>query len=405
MNLPRLLYLSDVPVEATYHGSALMHRLLGGWPAEKLLIIEPGFARSQPSGHLPKVAYRTLPFGIPRLLHSRLADFYGSFVLATAKARRRALQNVVGDFQPEAVLTVTHGYSWITAAAYAAERRLPLHVVCHDDWLMGVRILRVLKLLAGSWFGEYYRQAASRFCVSPFMVEGYERKYGVGATVLYPSRAPDCPEHQEPPARVANQSVRPVFAYAGTINGAGYVRAIRCLADALNRRNGRLLIYGPTSQKAGKSLGLDQPNIEFRGLLKSNELIPRLRDEADVLYVPMSFDDGDRLNMEVGFPSKLTDYTATGIPLLIHGPAYCSAIRWARENPGVAEIVESEDDPPLADALTRLCRDSSLRWQLGVNALRVGRSCFDHSLAVAKLQKTVALASNSHPRLQTESNS
>ena len=31
-----LLYVGDVPVEASYHGSALLHRLLSGHPHEKL---------------------------------------------------------------------------------------------------------------------------------------------------------------------------------------------------------------------------------------------------------------------------------------------------------------------------------------------------------------------------------
>jgi hypothetical protein len=88
--------------------------------------------------------------------------------------------------------------------------------------------------------------------------------------------------------------------------------------------------------------------------------------------------------MEVSFPSKLTDYTATGIPLLIRGPAYCSAIRWARENPGVAEVVDSENGAALAVALALFCRDGSLRYQLASNALQKGREYFSHTAAIRK---------------------
>ena len=75
--------------------------------------------------------------------------------------------------------------------------------------------------------------------------------------------------------------------------------------------------------------GLDLPNIRLGGLLKSDELLRRLRADADVLFVPMSFAADDHDNMRMGFPSKLTDYTAVGLPLLIAGPADCSAVRWA----------------------------------------------------------------------------
>jgi hypothetical protein len=81
--------------------------------------------------------------------------------------------------------------------------------------------------------------------------------------------------------------------------------------------------------------------------------------------------------MEMAFPSKLADYTATGVPLLIYGPSYCSAVTWARENPGVAEVVESE--PDLAAAIARLAGDPDHRVALGKRALDTGREYFTHA--------------------------
>jgi glycosyltransferase involved in cell wall biosynthesis len=102
----------------------------------------------------------------------------------------------------------------------------------------------------------------------------------------------------------------------------------------------------------------------------------RLRDESDALFVPMSFDASDRMNMEMAFPSKLADCTATGLPLLIYGPSYCSAVVWAGENQGVAEVVESELQ--LGDAVNRLANDPAHRVSLGRRALDVGREYFTH---------------------------
>ena len=395
-SLPHLLYLADVPVEASFHGSAVMHRLLGEWPAEKLMLVEPGFAQSQPARRLANVRYRTLSFGIPRLLHSRLANVYGSFVLASAKSRSAALGKLLCDFQPEAVLTVTHGYSWLTAAAFAEKRELPLHLILHDDWLFGLHALAALKPQAESWFGRYYRQAVSRLCVSPCMVESYQQKFGGSGTVLYPSRAADCPDFEQPPARIAAALPHPKVAFAGTVNGSGYVHALREMAEVLMPLRGQLLVYGPLTRIQAERVGLNLPNVELRGLIKSHQLVARLREEADMLYVPMSFDLRDRTNMEVGFPSKLTDYTATGIPLLIRGPAYCSAIRWARENPGVAEAVDNEDGTVLAEAVTRLCRDDLLRSRLASNAMKQGRIFFSREAASNVFLRCLCLGMNEH---------
>lgn len=381
MRLPNLLYLADVPVESSYHGSALLHRLLSEWPPEKLLLVEPNYAQSKPARRLPNTAYQTLPFGIPRLLFSRMADVYGSFLLSTARSRSTALRNLLGEFKPEAVLTVAHGYSWLTAAAFAEKAGLPLHLILHDDWLLELRVLQGIKPLAKRWLCHYYRQAVSRFCVSPGMVETYQKAFGVNGTILYPSQAPDCPDFEQPAPHVSDVLACPTVAYAGTINGSGKCRALRDMAEALIPLRGRLLIFGPLTQDQAKKVGLNLPNIELCGLINSKELILRLREETDLLYVPMQFDNRDRHNIGVSFPSKLTDCTATGIPLLIRGPASCSAVRWALENPGVAEIVDSEDQRSLSQAVARLFGDGGLRWGLATNALQKGREYFSHDTA------------------------
>src|SRR6185369_13184448 len=115
----------------------------------------------------------------------------------------------------------------------------------------------------------------------------------------------------------------------------------------------------------------------IRGLLTATDLQKRLREEADTLFVPMSFAASDRANMEMAFPSKLADCTATGVPLLIYGPSYCSAVMWARENPGVAEVVETET--PLGSAIAKLANDPAHRRALGTRALDVGRQYFSHA--------------------------
>src|SRR6185436_15691424 len=99
--------------------------------------------------------------------------------------------------------------------------------------------------------------------------------------------------------------------------------------------------------------GLLAPNIHSGGLIASKALVQHLRDNADVLVVPMSF-HGHDANMRLSFPSKLTDYTAAGLPILICGPEYCSAVRWARENAPVAEVVTSPSPELLGEAIGRL---------------------------------------------------
>jgi hypothetical protein len=99
-----------------------------------------------------------------------------------------------------------------------------------------------------------------------------------------------------------------------------------------------------------------------------------------VLYVPMSFEPDDRPNMEISFPTKLADYTAAALPILIQGPPYCSAVRWSREYPFSAEVAESPAD--LAGAVERL-ENPEHRWRLAEGAVVASHACFTQEKSIA----------------------
>jgi glycosyltransferase involved in cell wall biosynthesis len=314
-----------------------------------------------------------------RLLNSRVHDWYSRYLLWRSAALATRIERVLEGFQPEAVLTVAHGYLWRAAARFAGRHRLPLHLIIHDDWprLVPERSRDYVE----REFGRVYRQAASRLCVSPFMAEEYERRYGVTGTVLLPSRAHAAATFASVPPGVEPQRRGPAFAFAGTINSPGYALLLRRLAEALRPHHGRLLIYGPLTREQAGATGLNADNIVLEGLLSSGELLDRLRRDADVLFVPMSFAAADRWNMRMSFPSKLTDYTAVGLPLLICGPAECSAVRWAEANPGVAEVVTSDDPAALGPAIDRLCGDPHHRARLALTAHQIGGRDFSAATA------------------------
>ena len=387
--LPRLLYLADVPVEASFYGSILLYRLLEDYPTEKLLIVEPTMARSNDSRRLKNVRYLPFWIGWPRLLHSRFARRYGALVARRSPRLHRKLSRLTRSFQAEAVLTVTHGYSWLTAAAFAERNRLPLHLILHDDWLGNLVAPRWMKPWAENMFGHFYCTAASRMCVSPWMEARYRKLYNVAGFVLYPSRALDCPAALAPPSRFRKNRNGVVFALCGTILFKNVAETLRRLAELLEKSSSRLVIFGPLTRSGADALGLVRSNIVLGGLLKSNELIERLRSEADVIVVVMSFSPNERTHMEISFPSKLTDSTATGLPMLIVGPDYCSAVRWAKENPGAAEIVATEDEASLQAAIDRLINNPAYRRQLAARSVEVGRTYFSHEAAQATFHRVL----------------
>ena len=369
-------------MESSYHGSALLYRLLQHWPPGGLRIVEGNLFPPQTDRRLTAVTHTTLPVGRSRWLHSRFHDTYAAWLTRRAPARLGRLAQQLGAFAPEAVLTVVHGYSWLTAAAFAEREHLPLHLIIHDDW---PRVVPPnLTATTDRGLARVYRQAVSRLCTSPFMAQEYRRRYGVDGEVLYPSRAGGAPAFRGVPARVGQPLARPTIVFAGTINSPGYVDLLRTVADGVQSVGGRLLIFGPLTRQQAVAAGLHGPTVEIGGLLSSEMLMQRLREEADVLLVPMSFAEEDAVNMQMGFPSKLTDYTAVGLPMLVVGPAYCSVVKWAFDNPGVAEVVVNDAPAAIAAAIARLMSDDAHRVQLARTALAVGDRQFAADAARAQ---------------------
>jgi hypothetical protein len=388
--LPRLLYIGDVPVEVLPGGPVVLYRLLQRYPRERLCIVEAGPWLSAAERRLPGVRYEDCRLPLSRLVRTRFAIQYWSLVLMLARLRAPHFKRLAREFQPDAIVSVAQGVSCITAASLAEAIGVPFHLICHDEW--HVRPLLCNAACRERIFGRLYRAAASRLCVSPLMAEEYERRYQARGVVLYPSRAADALVFDVPSPRLARTSGELVCAFAGTMS-LEYAAALKLLAECLLAVAGRLLIFSPMNAEQAKSAGLSAPNIELAGLLPSSRLlIETLRERADVLYVPMAFSADYRANTEISFPSKLTDYTAVGLPLLIYGPKYCSAVRWAEANTPVAEVVTAEGGVELSRAVGRLASDPAYRTQLARAALAAGERYFSYEAAYAVFSAALGIS-------------
>jgi glycosyltransferase involved in cell wall biosynthesis len=371
--LPRLLYIGDVPVTRTVAGPLQLYRLLQNYPNERLAIVEANLHTSFHAARLPNVSYRRTWVCPRRATHSRWSKQVG--FLALHWLRHRPLLDVrsIQSFRPEAVLTIAHGFSWQLAARIARRCDLPLSLIVHDHWPSSVQLPAGFAPVAEEWFGQVYRQATARLCISPYMAAYCTARYHAPATVLYPTRAQAHAEFQEPPARTHEVRRCPVVAYAGSISTPGYAAVLMACARAVQRLGGTLQIFGPDTSQQLERLGIRGENVVLQRFVPEGDLLTRLRAEADILLLPMSFEPCDRLNMEISFPSKLTEYTGAVLPILALAPSYSSVAHWARSNAGVAELVEALDEGNLARAITSLAQNPARRIDLARAAHEYGR--------------------------------
>jgi hypothetical protein len=286
----------------------------------------------------------------------------------------------MSEFRADAILTVAHGHLFLAAASVCRRLNLPLHLLLHDDWPTITP--------GGAWpgsslharFKAVYAQAANRFCVSPYMEEEYRRRYGIAGSVLLPSREPHAP-----PGRVQTRDRGTetfVLAYAGSLPTQEYVLRLRQAADALHALNGRLDLYTNASPATLAQVGLSRPGVRMCGFLSSRELQQRLAESAHALFLPMSFDAADRPSMALCCPSKLTEYTSIGLPVVVWGPAYSAGARWVTEHGGGEAVVTVPDPATFESVLSRLAGDPALAARLAARLVHAGNQhfAFDNAL-------------------------
>ena len=386
--LPRLAYIADVNVQSLCHGSLQLFRLLSGYPPEKLLIVETTWNCSAPERRLPGVTYLHHRPRWTRVFHQGRFPGFSPWLAKFAMRRWREMGRLLEPFKPEALLTVAHGFSWLALSELAQRRGLPLHLIIHDDWARHPTFSPSVSRRLDAVFGDHYRRAASRLCVSAVMEEAYREAYGAPGTVLYPTRSMDLNVASEPPARLNEELQTLTVAFAGTLH-PGQIAPMQTMVEVLRAVNGRLLIFGPMTPAELDHAGLSGSHVEFRGMLSPNDLIAAMRREVDLLYAPIPFEEQWRGNASMGFPSKLTDYTAAALPMLIHGPAWGSAVKWALQEPECALVLQDPAPAPLEDTLSKIQCDPWLRLKLAKGAAQVGRQYFSASAALGLFRNSL----------------
>ncbi len=164
-------------------------------------------------------------------------------------------------------------------------------------------------------------------------------------------------------------TAKPVtIVFTGMIYGY-QIDAIQNCAKAVNELDGVCFhIYTQGSREYLEGMGVCGKNVFYFGYL-SNDDICRVQNNADILFLPMSF-GGKGVNKDIvktASPSKIGEYLAAGRPILIHAPNY-SYVAWYASKYGFGLVVEDQDTNSLIAAIMRLMCDPQLKAKLILNA-------------------------------------
>jgi hypothetical protein len=222
------------------------------------------------------------------------------------------------------------------------------------------------------------------------MSEIYRQRFGAASQVMYPTYKGAVESNAISP-RVGRSVSSLVFAYGGSINSASDMDQIVTFARAVNARGHRLMAFTPQHEQLTARAASAGVAIDTHAPVHSDELTARFRAEADCLLLPQSLADGDRALVATAFPTKWSDYSMLGLPVLVWAPPGSSSERFVNEHPGCAELVVTRR-PRISNARSsRIERSPEHRQLLAETLMNVGRRAFSPQAAWAKFSQAIAM--------------
>lgn len=349
-----VIVISSVHPEPTSAGQVVLHRHLVNQPGITLEVhgfepVKPGPARQ-----IRRIAGR---LGRTRL-HRFIEDFW---VLWQGRWLDPELPKTIDDPARTVVLTVAHGDGFMAARRFSKRHQLSLVSFFHDWWPDIPAVHSPFKALLERNFKALARESATVFCVSQGMRAALCTAPDVVVLPPVPAHSP----YSAPPSQAPKLPF--TILYFGNLTDYGPMLG-EALEESLRHPEILLQVRGTNPSWP------EELKRKMRGNGRWLDFAPRAELDswmasADAFLIPMVFDPSMKRRMETSFPSKLIEFAQFGKPLVIWGPEYCSAVRWAQEGDKAICVNESQPEA-LFRNLKKLNADAST-FRLYANSARL----------------------------------
>jgi glycosyltransferase involved in cell wall biosynthesis len=312
----------------------------------KLFVIGP---KPHPEAELLDCPYRELAMPLRRLETSRFSKWKRSLQalgLIPLPSHRKVF-NLLGGFRSEVVVCVMQNTPWIlTAERTARKLGIPLVLIVHDLNEEFEKVFPWAKQALLKRNRQVYRAASRRLCVSPQMAEYLEKRYGVPGEVMYPNRSEELQPRALDDSLVLRESIQRheargerreghasatlTLGYAGSL-AYGYGEELVKLIDVLREVGARIRMFSPRPSGILDALNHATDVVEICGYRPALEAWTDIQKTCDAIILPYSNPAGsNELLYRTHFPSKLAEYLALGMPVIVSGPEFATGVKWAK---------------------------------------------------------------------------
>lgn len=368
--LPFIVLIAEEVPNAETAGGIILWRLLRHWPADRMVVLGP-----PPPPHAETLACDYRPFKPPitRLQFTRLA----SLVPPLSPFMPSGLPDIMysGDAVVLSVMQTSAYYA--AAASFARRHGLRMGLVVYDDPEEMERVRWWSRPLVRAFNRRAYRFADVRFCISPALRDALQVRYGADGDVLYPIRdrslAPRAPDVN----RTLRNARGLTIGFAGSMVSYGYSLRLKQLLPELRRAGASLRLYADRTPAFAGEAG-----VEFAGRSETPARVwERVKAECDAVILPYCGPDlGHQAMYRTHFPSKLPEYLALGMPVIVTGPPEATGMAWALVHPQACIAIESGPTARWQTELKWLRDEPDYREALARGAVAASLGDFDPAL-------------------------
>jgi glycosyltransferase involved in cell wall biosynthesis len=318
-------------------------------------------------------------------------------------ARARVIARILRREKCDAVVACTGGHEILDfPAAFLASRLTGTRFYAYLLDQYGHMVVHVL--------GEHVfarlepmllKRAAAVIAPNEFLRDEVRRRHHVDAVVIH--NPCDLAEYHGPASAssagvISGPDDERRIVYTGSIGPVQYdaFRTLLAAMAGLGRRHVRLHVYTAQPQARLESEGIRGPVVFHPPQPLS--AVPALQQQADVLFLPLSFHSEHTDIVRTAAPGKMGEYLAAGRPILVHAPPDSFVASYFRDHQ-CGLVVDRGDPAELAAALESLLSDPALRSRLRARAWERAEADFSLATASRQFAQAIGLPSPTRPDL------
>ncbi|MEL6497728.1 MAG: hypothetical protein AAF937_05075 [Planctomycetota bacterium] len=401
---PRVLVIATVSFNLEAGGGVTMSNLFRGWPQSRIAQIYSYGVRNKDKS-ICRTFYRLPPVD-RQLEFAEGRPLFGPRATARALRRSRAhrffrlehrFQEAIAfarQFRPDVAylrpldkpscywwfghdLCRLMGIPYVThimddwPARYAAEAKSGTNQDIPRGARGGMKSRRMQSAIR-----QTIRGAAANIAISPEMASAFAERYDRPFKAFHNTidvKRWSAAREPRPSGRAGID--RPfVIRYVGGLMADKELRSLQEIALAARKLHDtgtkiRFEVHcGPAWDDAVEEHLADRP-VTQRGAFLSQDDLPRVLSTADLLVLPVNFDERSRQYVGLSMQTKGPEYMASGAPILVYGPSSNPNVRYAKDA-GWA-IVADKHDPEghkLASVIHRVIADERIARRAAMRA-------------------------------------